>query len=107
LSRKKATAETMETVELATEAMQEAPAKSGDEKPQQLIYIGPSLPHGVLAQHTVFRDGVPKYLDEVRQKYPQVDTLIVPVAQLLKAQAELQRKGTEIQQAYQALSRKG
>ena len=75
-------------------------------KKEQLIYIGPSLPGGSLAQHTIFRDGIPKHIDEVLKKYPQVDTLIVPIAKLLEAQEELRRKGTAIQQAYQALSRK-
>lgn len=107
MSRKQAvekvTVETSDTVTLDTE--QEA---VGDEKSknEQFIYIGPNLPGGFLAQYTVFRDGIPKHLDGVRKTYPQVDTLLVPVTQLLETQAQLRRKGTAVQQAYQALSRK-
>lgn len=107
------TTETAEPVELAAEPTQEAVEEDTQEsapekkpKKNQLIYIGPNLPGGFLAQHTVFRDGIPKHLDGVRKTYPQVDTLIVPVTQLLEAQAQLRRKGTAVQQAYQALSRK-
>ncbi|MGF9822594.1 hypothetical protein ABE430_20240 [Brevibacillus agri] len=99
----KVTVEIPETVNLDTERESAADEKS---KKEQLIYIGPNLPGGFLAQHTVFRDGIPKHLDGIRKTYPQVDTLIVPIAQLLEAQGELRRKGTAVQQAYQALSRK-
>lgn len=103
------TAETTETAEPTQEAVEEDRQESATEeqrKKNQLIYIGPNLPGGFLAQHTVFRDGIPKHLDGIRKSYPQVDTLIIPIAQLLEAQAELRRKGTAVQQAFKALSRK-
>ncbi|MBM7592256.1 hypothetical protein [Brevibacillus fulvus] len=102
-------AEKTETTEPAQEVVEEDRQESAPQEKReknQLIYIGPTLPGGFLAQHTVFRDGIPKHLDGIRNTYPQVDTLIVPIEQLLEAQAELQHKGTAIQQAYQALSRK-
>ncbi|MEC2128136.1 hypothetical protein P9G84_03905 [Brevibacillus centrosporus] len=103
----KSNSETTETIASEVESTQETVSGPEEQpKKEQLIYIGPNIPGGFLAQHTIFRNGVPKYLEEIRKRYPQVDTLIIPVAQLLEAQAQLQRKGTALQQAYQALSRK-
>ncbi|MDR7318914.1 hypothetical protein [Brevibacillus nitrificans] len=88
------------------EAAAKDAAAAEKKQKNQLIYIGPSLPGGILAQNTVFRDGVPKHLDEIRKQQPQIDALIVPIAQFSEAQAQLQRKGTAEQQAFRVLSRK-
>ncbi|MEC2131637.1 hypothetical protein P9G84_22185 [Brevibacillus centrosporus] len=99
-SETEATASEVESTQETVSGTEEQPEK------KQLIYIGPNIPGGFLAQHTIFRNGVPKYLEDIRKRFPQVDTLIIPIAHLLEAQAQLQRKGTALQQAYQALSRK-
>ncbi|UTW68680.1 hypothetical protein KHA80_14390 [Anaerobacillus sp. HL2] len=33
---------------------------------ESLIYCGPNLPKGVLNQYTVYQNGIPKHLDEVK-----------------------------------------
>lgn len=106
-ANEKTIAEATEAIVPETEFTQD-PVQIRDEKPkkEQLIYVGPSLPGGFLAQHTVFRDGLPKYLEDIRKNNPQLDVLIVPVSQLLDAQEQLGCKGTAVQQAFQALSRK-
>ncbi|MGG1442094.1 hypothetical protein ABE354_08545 [Brevibacillus laterosporus] len=73
---------------------------------EQLIYIGPNIPGGRLVQNTVFRDGIPEHLNDLKEKHPQLNDLFVPVTQFIEAQAQIQRPGTTEYQAYQALSRK-
>ncbi|QQE75719.1 hypothetical protein KDJ56_07210 [Brevibacillus composti] len=47
-----------------------------------LIYCGPTLPGGLLRQHTVYRNGLPKHLDKYFEECPALRQLFVPVNQL-------------------------
>lgn len=56
----------------------------------QVIYCGPALPNGLLARFSVFRNGLPKHLDEHIEKCPALAKCFVPVQSLsatLKAQS--------------------
>ncbi|MNO15518.1 hypothetical protein D3C76_51840 [compost metagenome] len=69
----------------------------------RVIYIGPNLSNGRLAQYTVFKDGVPKHLEDVIEKNPVIKDLFVPLARLADAQAKIATVGTIEHQAYQLI----
>jgi hypothetical protein len=59
-----------------------------------LIYCGPSLPGGLLRQHTVYRNGLPKYLEEHFKKCPALRQLFVPVEELSATTQAVQTAGS-------------
>lgn len=71
-------------------ANQEAQVK----KPASLIYCGPNLPGGALAQYTVYRGGLPSYLDKHIEKCPAIRRLFVAPEQLDKAVQAIKKAGT-------------
>ena len=71
------------------------------------IYLGPNLTNGRLAHATVFRSGIPAHLQDLREKHPDLDTLIVPTTDMGDVQSRVVRSGTPEYQAYQALERLG
>ncbi|WP_312117947.1 hypothetical protein [Brevibacillus reuszeri] len=71
------------------------PGKAESPQPQeQLIYVGPNIPGGRLMQYTVFRGGIPDYLDDLLEKQPAIRQLIVPVQDLSSVQARISTPGT-------------
>ncbi|MGG4447631.1 hypothetical protein [Brevibacillus porteri] len=72
-------------------------------KPQQdqLIYVGPNIPGGRLMQYTVFRGGVPEYLNDLFEKQPAIQQLIVPVKELVAFQSQVGTPGTLEHTLYQ------
>lgn len=68
-----------------------------------LIYLGPNLPGGRLLQSTVFRGGIPIYLQSLLDEKPDVAALIVPVDEIKGVEARIVQKGTSEYMAYQAL----
>lgn len=67
----------------------EAPAK----KPERLIYCGPSLPGGMLQQHTIYKGDISKHLDAAIEKCPAIRSLFVPVAKLAAVTTAIQSAG--------------
>jgi hypothetical protein len=59
-----------------------------------LIYCGPSLPGGLLRQHTVYRNGLPNHLEEHFKKCPALRQLFVPVEKLSAVMQALQIAAT-------------
>lgn len=76
-------------------------------KPQPMIYVGPSLERGALTQYKVFSGGLPETLEELKEKYPQLTDLIVPVADLSYTQKRIATPGTFEQVAYESIKRGG
>ncbi|MGG1638227.1 hypothetical protein [Paenibacillus sp. NRS-1760] len=72
--------------------------------PEQLIYVGPTLPGGRLAQYSIFRGGVPDHLQDLITNHLEINDLIVSVATFHLAQAATQEVGTTEYSAYKALS---
>jgi hypothetical protein len=70
---------------------------------EQLIYIGPNLPGGRLSKNTVFRGGLPVYLNDLLEQQPSIKDLIVPVSETAAAQEKTQMSGTPEFIAYQNL----
>ena len=71
------------------------------------IYLGPNLPGGRLTNATTFRGGIPDYLTDLLEGLPEVETLIVPVAEMASVQSRIRTPGTPEYQAYQSLQKSG
>lgn len=77
------------------------------ERSAPLIYLGPNLPAGRLLQSTVFRGGIPAYLEPLLVEQPDVAALIVPVDEMSGAQARIVQAGTPEYVAYQTILKGG
>ncbi|WP_310830385.1 hypothetical protein [Paenibacillus pedocola] len=71
------------------------------------IYLGPNLPGGRLLQSTVFRTGIPTYLQPIFTEKPDVAELTVPVEGMAEVQERIVQAGTAEYAAYQRLLGKG
>jgi len=87
--------------EARTRPKSKAPAKP--QLSETLIYIGPSLSRGRLAQYTTFRGGLPERVEALKEEYPKLGRLIVPVSQLSEAKARAATVGTAEQTAVQEI----
>lgn len=94
----------MATKAEGTNEKKNAPVNQNPKQPR-LIYVGPNLGNGRLAQYTVFKEGIPKHLDDVVEKYPLITELFVPVPNLAVAQAKIATVGSLEYQAYQSVLR--
>lgn len=105
------------TLEEAQEGSQEgqgAPEKENTqepEKPQEglkesretFVYVGPSLPRGMLKQNSIFvgtREEVEKSLEEAVKKYPMAGKMLVPVSKLAEAKIKIASKGNILHKYY-------
>lgn len=77
-----------------------ATTKKSAAKPQRLIYIGPTLKGFKLVKYQVFIGGLPKHVDDVFEKYPQIKRLFVPVQSLVEAEKEVKTAGTPLNKYY-------
>ena len=68
--------------------------KSDPVKREQLIYVGPNVPGGVLQRYQVFRGGKPEHLKDLFEKCPALQGLFVPVIDLTVAEKALGIAGT-------------
>lgn len=74
-------------------------------RPGPQVYIGPSLPDGSLMRHTVFKNGLPPHVEQLKLQTPEVGRLIVPVTELSAARQRLARHGAEAK-AFRTVVRK-
>jgi hypothetical protein len=56
---------------------------------EALIYVGPSLPGGLLTKYTTFSNGIPDHLKAHFEKCPAFKQLFIPVSQLLTTENRL------------------
>lgn len=72
---------------------------------EQLIYIGPPLRENGLALRTnqTFIGGRPGYYKALYDKYPMIQLLFVPVAELRDAQKQIKTTGTALNMALLSL----
>jgi hypothetical protein len=63
-------------------------------KPEQLVYVGPNIRGGRLAQYTVFRGGLPAHIEALLADHPHMRSLIVPIWELAAAKARSVTPGT-------------
>ena len=72
------------------------------------IYVGPSIPKGYFKANMVFADGLGTVAQELVEKYPILNTLIVPTKDYVKALSEVNKVGSRLYGAYKkALEIKG
>lgn len=69
-----------------------------------MVYVGPTLGRHGLGQYRVFKAGVlPPEIQALAAQYPELPKLIVPVARLTQARADLRQAGHPLQAAAQAV----
>ena len=68
--------------------------KSEPVKREQLIYIGPNVPGGMLQRYQVFRGGIPEHVKQIVEKCPAVKSLFVPVDGFAAAEQEISKAGS-------------
>lgn len=67
--------------------------KQIEPKPVPMIYIGPSLPNGLLARFTVFNGDYPLHIKELRERSAALRGLFVPVSRLSQAKKDVETQG--------------
>jgi len=88
-----------EVVDVFTEQIESVKEKETN----SLIYLGPNLPGGRLLQSTVFREGIPAYLEPLLTERPEIKDLIIPLNEMISTQRRIVQTGTAEYVAYQAL----
>ena len=63
-------------------------------KPAPLIYCGPTMPRGLLAQYTVYRGGLPGHLDKHLEACPAIKRLFVPTNKLNETMQAIEKQGS-------------
>jgi hypothetical protein len=63
-------------------------------KPAPLIYCGPTLPRGILNQHTVYRGGLPRHLGRHFEACPSIKRLFVSAENMAKTMQAIKRQGS-------------
>jgi len=65
------------------------------------IYVGPSIPKGYFKSNMVFADGLGAVAQALVEKYPELNTLIVPTKDYVKALSEVNKVGSRLHGAYE------
>lgn len=69
----------------------------------KLAYIGPSLPNAMLKSNAIFegtREGIKKELKTATEKFPLVEKLLVPVAELAEKKDKVRTEGNILNKYY-------
>lgn len=59
-----------------------------------LIYLGPNLPGSMLNRFAVYKNGMPKHLETVIDKCPDIERLFVSVVKLTEVLEKINKTGT-------------
>lgn len=94
---------TIET-ENAADGAQTQP-QTADKEPDtvKLVYIGPSLPKAMLKSNRIFegtREEIKKELAAVLEKFPLVEKMLVPVAELAEKKDKVRTAGNILNKYY-------
>lgn len=109
---KKATAAAVESLEEQNEEVVSSPAKNtantntAAERAAVFVYVGPTLPNGLLKKGTIFkgtRTEVLKHLDHIIANYPEVKRLMVSSNELAETRVRLQNGGNLLSSKYNGL----
>lgn len=65
------------------------------------IYVGPSIPKGYFKANMVFADGLGAVAQALVDKHPELNTLIVPTKDYVKALSEVNKVGSRLHGAYE------
>ena len=78
------------------------PAATVKVVPEPMAYIGPTI-YGVAVHGTVYKDGIPKKLQEAAVKKPLLEKLIVKLSDFAEAQKSIIRKQGVYYEAYKSI----
>ncbi len=73
---------------------------------EQFIYIGPNIPGLGLLKNQVYLDGIPGQVRAAIALSPEIESLIVPIADLTEKVNAVSTKGTHEHHTYVELKRK-
>lgn len=82
---------------MATKA--KAAAKTTDKT--QVMYLGPNKFELSLITGSVYIDGVPAIVKQVKAVYPLLETLFIPLDHIGEAEEQLKKQGSALQAAYE------
>lgn len=74
----------------------------GEQATEAVIYVGPTLPK--IASYAVFKDGVPKHVEKVMERIPEMRSLFLPVSEFAQRRGELNEVGSPLYVAYQTVA---
>lgn len=77
-----------------TESVQSVTSEKKKPNTETLMYIGTSLSAIGLQQNALFKNGVPKAIEQHIEKCPAIGALLVPISRLSEARNSLKVKGT-------------
>lgn len=67
-----------------------------------LIYCGPSF-SGELQQFTVFKNGIPKHLNNKIKECQDIEKMFIPISELAKVKEKLSVEGSRENQIYKKI----
>lgn len=80
-----------------------APETAEEKQPfVPVIYVGPNIPGGALSRFTVFNNGLTPFVENLKQKHPSVEALLIPVEEYPNRTHELNSQTSPIRLAEKA-----
>lgn len=70
----------------------------------RLIYVGPTLKGNKLTRYQVFIGGLPKHIDDVFDKVPQIKNLFIESKNLVETERAIATAGTPLNKYYKVVS---
>lgn len=67
--------------------------KKKETKAEPVIYVGSTLPNGILFRYTVFCGNFPPHIVELMDKSPALRGLMVPISKLQQAKKDVETQG--------------
>ena len=77
-----------------------------DTQSEPQIYTGPNIFKMALQRFQVFRGGLPPYVKRAIEKYPDIQTFIVPVSEVEDMKQRISRPGTNESRLFRELQKK-
>lgn len=71
---------------------------------EPLIYCGPSFPGGELQQFSIYKNGIPKNVEEIKKECPAITHLFKPVSQLAATRVNFGKVGSRDHQLFSAVT---
>lgn len=66
-----------------------------------MIYVGPTMPK--LTRYVTYQQGFPHHIQKLLERVPELETLFVPVPEFPKVRSQIDKVGTPLHAAYQAV----
>jgi hypothetical protein len=70
-------------------------------KRDSIYYIGPTVKRGLLDNGSVFRGGLPKEVEKLKEKYPGIQPLFIPKDKYIEAVNKVRIQGTKFNILYE------